>query len=126
MGIEVPIAAVALGACVIEKHFTLDRNMEGPDHKASMEPSELKDMVRAIRNIEVALGDGEKKPTKSEIANIKVVRRGIVALEDIKIGSKLTSLNVGLRRIDGGRSPLEWDDVIGSLAKKDYRCGEII
>lgn len=126
MGIEVPIAAVALGAEVIEKHFTLDRNMFGPDHKASLNPKELSDMVAAIRNIEKALGDGVKKPSDKEILNKDIVRKCIVAIKDISIGERFTSSNIGLRRISGGKSPLEWDNLIGRKSAVNYKIGDII
>lgn len=119
-GIEVPIAAVALGATVIEKHFTLDRNLPGPDHKASLEPAELKAMVSAIRNIENALGNGEKKVTESEQANIAVARKSIVAACPIKKGELLTEDNITVKRPGTGISPMRWNEVIGTVAIKDY------
>ena len=119
-GIEVPIAAVALGASVIEKHFTLDRNLPGPDHKASLEPAELKVMVGAIRNIEKVLGDGEKKVTVSERANITVARKSIVAACPIKKGELLTEYNITVKRPGTGISPMRWNEVIGTAATKDY------
>ena len=119
-GIEVPIAAVALGASVIEKHFTLDRNLPGPDHKASLEPAELKVMVGAIRNIEKVLGDGEKKVTVSERANITVARKSIVAACPIKKGELLTEDNITVKRPGTGISPMRWNEVIGTAATKDY------
>lgn len=125
-GIEVPIAAVALGASVIEKHFTLDRNLPGPDHKASLEPAELKVMVGAIRNIEKALGDGEKKVTASERANIAVVRKSIVAACPIKKGELLTEDNITVKRPGTGISPMRWNEVIGTATTKDYSEGEQI
>lgn len=125
-GIEVPIAAVALGAKVIEKHFTLDRNMEGPDHKASLEPNELKVMVSAIRNIERALGDGKKTVSKSEIENIKVVRKSIVASKTIKKGEKLTYDNITTKRPGTGISPMRWNEVIGTQAIRDFEEDELI
>lgn len=126
MGIEVPIAAVALGACVIEKHFTIDRDMKGPDHKASLNPQELKNMISSIRNIEIALGNGNKEPTESELRNKEVVVRGIVAIKNILKGETFTSKNIGLRRVKGGLSPKKWDKIIGSISKIDYKEGEII
>lgn len=120
LGIEVPIAAAAMGAKVIEKHFTLDRKMEGPDHKASLEPNELNAMVKAIRNIEKALGDGIKIPSKSESKNIKVARKSIVANCEIKKGDLLNEDNLAIKRPGTGVSPMKWDEVIGSTAKKDY------
>ena len=125
-GIEVPIAAVALGAQVIEKHFTLDRNMVGPDHKASLEPHELKAMVKAIRNIEQALGDGEKKVSASEQANIAVVRKSIVAAYDIKKGEELTEDNLTVKRPGTGISPMRWEEVVGTKAVRDFQEDEII
>lgn len=125
-GIEVPIAAVALGATVIEKHFTLDRNMPGPDHKASLEPNELKDMVSAIRNIEQALGDGEKKVSVSEQVNIAVARKSIVAAYDIKKGEELTEDNLTVKRPGTGISPMRWEEVIGTKAVRDFQEDEII
>lgn len=125
-GIEVPIAAVALGATVIEKHFTLDRNMPGPDHMASLEPNELKDMVSAIRNIEQALGDGEKKVSTSEQANIAVARKSIVAAYDIKKGEELTEDNLTVKRPGTGISPMRWEEVVGTKAVRDFQEDEII
>lgn len=126
LGIEVPIAAVALGATVIEKHFTLDRSMEGPDHKASLEPGELKLMVRSIRNIEVALGDGEKKPANSELKNITVARKSIIASKNIKKDDMLTEDNLTVKRPGDGLSPMLWHDVIGTRAIKDFAEDELI
>ncbi|MCL5030121.1 MAG: N-acetylneuraminate synthase [Bacteroidetes bacterium] len=126
LGIEVPIAAVALGAGVIEKHFTLDKKMEGPDHKASLEPNELKLMVEAIRNIEEALGNGIKKPPKSEIININIVRKSIVAKKTIRKGEILTEENLTVKRPGNGISPMRWDEIIGTSAGKDYTEDEII
>ncbi len=126
LGIEVPIAAVALGAGVIEKHFTLDKNMEGPDHKASLEPQELKLMVEAIRNIEEALGNGIKKPPKSEIININIVRKSIVAKKTIRKGEILTEENLTVKRPGNGISPMRWDEIIGTSAGKDYTEDESI
>lgn len=119
-GIEVPIAAVALGATVIEKHFTLNRNLPGPDHKASLEPDELKAMVSSIRNIERALGNGEKKVTASELANIAVARKSIVAARSVKKGELLTEDNITVKRPGTGISPMRWNEVIGTVAIKDY------
>lgn len=118
--IEVPIAAVALGATVIEKHFTIDRNLPGPDHKASLEPSELKAMVNAIRNIEQALGDGIKKVSESEKGNISVARKSIVAACSIKRGELLSENNLTVKRPGNGLSPMRWEEVIGTKAIKDY------
>ncbi len=126
LGIEIPIAAVTLGAKVIEKHFTLDKTMEGPDHKASLEPQELKAMVKAIRTIETALGNGIKKPSKSEQKNISVARKSIVALTDIAKGDILTEDNITVKRPGTGTSPMKWDQVIGSIAAKNYKTDELI
>lgn len=125
-GIEVPIAAVALGATVIEKHFTLDRQMEGPDHKASLEPKELKEMVRSIRNIEKALGRSEKMPTESEKGNISIARKSIVAKTEIQKGETLTESNITTKRPGTGLSPMLWDEVIGRKASRDFRADEMI
>lgn len=125
-GIEVPIAAVALGAEVIEKHFTLDRNMEGPDHKASLEPAELKEMVLSIRHIEQALGTGDKMPSPSERKNIEVARKSIVASKKIKAGEILTELNVTIKRPGTGISPMRWFEVLGTKAVKDFEEDELI
>lgn len=125
-GIEVPVAAVALGATVIEKHFTLDRNMEGPDHKASLEPDELKAMVFAIRNIEQALGTGHKKITTSERKNIEIARKSIVAACDIKTGEPFTEENLTVKRPGTGISPMQWPDVIGKVATRDYKEEDLI
>lgn len=126
-GIEVPIAAVALGATVIEKHFTLDRNMEGPDHKASLEPDELKAMVCAIRNIEkVIAGDGTKHVSESERKNMAIARKSIVAACDIKAGDTLTEENLTVKRPGNGVSPMRWEEVIGMKAKRDFSEDELI
>lgn len=125
-GIEVPIAAVALGATVIEKHFTLDRNMEGPDHKASLEPQELAEMVCCIRNIEKALGSGDKTPTSSEKKNIVVARKSIVAKTKIKAGDTLTEDNITVKRPGTGISPMKWFEVLGTKAVKDFDEDELI
>ena len=125
-GIEVPIAAVALGACVIEKHFTLDRKMEGPDHKASLEPCELKDMVTAIRNIEVAIGEDKKQPSNSEKRNIQIVRKSIVAKRDIAAGEVLSEENITTKRPGTGICPMNWNDVIGKKAIKNFKMDELI
>ena len=125
-GIEVPIAAVAVGATVIEKHFTLDRNMEGPDHKASLEPDELKAMVNAIRNIEVAMGTGEKVPLESEKANISVARKSIIAAKEIKAGEVLTEENLTTKRPGNGVSPMKWTEVLGTKAIRDFAEDELI
>lgn len=125
-GIEVPIAAVALGATVIEKHFTLDKNMEGPDHKASLEPSELKAMVKSIRNIEQALGTGHKTISESERKNIEIARKSIVAAKDIKEGEIFTEENLTIKRPGNGISPMEWENIIGKVAKCDFQEEELI
>ena len=126
LGIEVPIAAVAFGAKVIEKHFTLDRNMEGPDHKASLEPAALIEMVKSIRNIEKALGTNEKKVTISEKKNIAVARKSIVAAYEIKVGELFTETNLTVKRPGTGISPMQWESVIGKVAKKNYQPDELI
>lgn len=125
-GIEIPIAAVALGATVIEKHFTLDKNMEGPDHKASLEPSELKAMVKSIRNIEQALGTGHKTISESERKNIEIARKSIVAAKDIKEGDIFTEDNITVKRPGNGISPMEWENVIGKVAKRNFQEEELI
>ena len=126
LGIEVDIAAVAMGASVIEKHFTLDKTMDGPDHKASLEPKELKAMVSAIRNIEKALGGNEKKPSPSEGINIDIVRKSIVATKTIKKGELLSNDNISTKRPGTGLSPMKWDEVIGTVASKNYQSDELI
>lgn len=125
-GIEVPIAAVALGAEVIEKHFTLDRTLPGPDHKASLEPNELKAMVDAIRNIEQALGDGQKHVSASEEKNMAIARKSIVAAKDIKQGELLTEDNLTTKRPGSGISPMRWEEVIGTKAIRDFAKDELI
>ena len=126
MGIEVPIAAVALGATVIEKHFTLDKKMEGPDHKASIEPDELKAMVTTIRNIELALGTGNKSITESERKNLEAARKSIVASRQIKKGELFTEENLTVKRPGNGISPMRWDEVIGQIAKRDFVEDQLI
>lgn len=125
-GIEVPIAAVALGATMIEKHFTLDRNMEGPDHKASLEPDELKAMVSAIRHIEQALGDGHKVVSPSEQKNIAIARKSIVAACNIKAGDTFTEDNMTVKRPGSGISPMRWEEVVGTKAKRDFSEDDLI
>lgn len=125
-GIEVPIAAVARGAVVIEKHFTLDRNLPGPDHKASLEPEELRTMVWAIRNIELALGSPEKKVSPSEKENLSVARKSIVAAREIKKGELLGEDNLTTKRPGNGISPMKWNEVIGTYAVKDFKEDELI
>ncbi|OZT82847.1 N-acetylneuraminate synthase [Vibrio sp. 03_296] len=126
LGTEIPVAAVALGAKVIEKHFTLDKTMFGPDHKASLEPQELADMVTAIRNIEQALGNGWKVPTKTEQENRNIVRKSLVAGKPITAGSIICADMLEIKRPGNGISPTRWDEVVGSVAKKDYQIGELI
>ena len=126
LGIEVDIAAVAMGAKCIEKHFTLSCNMKGPDHKASLEPDQLKEMVKAIRNIERALGSNIKKPSKSELPNIQIARKSIVAKTKIKKGDILRENNITVKRPGGGISPMKWDNVVGTKATKDYNEDELI
>ena len=125
-GIEVPIAAVAMGATVIEKHFTLDRNMEGPDHKASLEPDELAAMIRSIRNVEKAIGTGEKIPSESEKKNMPIARKSIIAARDIKKGEILTEQNLTTKRPGNGISPMKWNEVIGTMAIRDFAEDELI
>lgn len=125
-GIEVAVAAVALGATVIEKHFTLDRNLPGPDHKASLEPDELNAMVAAIRNIEAALGDGIKRLTPSEARNKPVARKSIVAAIPIYKGERFTTANLNAKRPGTGISPMRWDDVVGRVALRDFAADELI
>ena len=126
LGIEIPIAATAIGATVIEKHFTLDRSMVGPDHKASLEPDELKKMIHSIRNIEVALGTGVKQPTISESRNIMVARKSIVAKKTILAGDVFTEENITTKRPGDGMSPMKWEEVIGKSATKNYDVDEKI
>lgn len=126
LGIEIAVAAVALGACVIEKHFTLNRNMQGPDHKASLEPDELKAMVKAIRNIEQALGNGIKSASPSELKNRPVIRKSIVAKKDIRKGEALSEENMTVKRPGTGISPMKWGDIIGKTAKRNFKQDELI
>ena len=125
-GIEIPVAAVAMGATVIEKHFTLNRNMEGPDHKASLEPDELAAMVKAIRNVEMAIGTGEKVPSASEKKNMPIARKSIIASRNIKKGEKLTKANLTTKRPGNGISPMKWNDVVGTYAIRDFEEDELI
>ena len=125
-GIEVAIAAVAMGASVIEKHFTMDRKLPGPDHKASLEPEELMAMVAAIRNIEVALGDGIKRPTKSEARNNPVMRKSLVASRKINAGTSFSAENMTVKRPGTGISPMRWDEIIGRTASRDFSEDELI
>lgn len=125
-GIEIPIAAAALGATVIEKHFTLDKGMEGPDHKASLEPNELKEMVKAIRNIEIALGNGKKSPSESEKKNISIARKSIVAKRAILEGEIFSEDNLTAKRPGTGISPMRWNNIIGQKAKRNFDADELI
>jgi N,N'-diacetyllegionaminate synthase len=125
-GIEVAIAAVAMGAVVIEKHFTLDRNLPGPDHQASLEPVELVAMVRAIRNIEVALGDGIKRLTPSEVRNKPIARKSLIASREIKAGELFTTENITTKRPGTGISPMQWDKVLGRSARRNFLADELI
>ena len=126
LGIEVDIAAVAMGATIIEKHFTIDKTMDGPDHKSSIDPEELKAMVSSIRNIEKALGSSIKKPSKSEKPNIIMARKSIVASKSIKKGELFTENNLTTKRPGTGLSPMEWDSVIGKVAKRDYQIDDLL
>ena len=126
LGYEVAVAAVALGAVVIEKHLTLDRESAGPDHAASLEPEEFANMVRAIRNIEIALGDGIKRPQSSEFANMAVARKSLVASERIQEGEAFTSMNISAKRPGSGLSPMLWDEVLGQKATREYAPNEMI
>uniref|UniRef100_UPI0040471A8D N-acetylneuraminate synthase n=1 Tax=Polynucleobacter sp. TaxID=2029855 RepID=UPI0040471A8D len=125
-GIEVAVASVALGASVIEKHFTLDRNLPGPDHHASLEFEELRSMVRSIRNIELALGDGIKRLTPSESRNKLAVRKSLFASREIKYGEPFTAENITAKRPGAGISPMRWDEVLGKIAKRDFLVDELI
>jgi N,N'-diacetyllegionaminate synthase len=126
IGIEVPVAAVALGAAVIEKHFTLDKDMAGPDHKASLEPGEFKQMVQSIRNIEIALGSFIKKPAAGELKNKSIARKSIVALKEIKKGDMFSESNITIKRPGTGVTPMKWNTVIGKKAKKDFQADDLI
>lgn len=125
-GIDIPIAAVAMGAEVIEKHFTLDKNMDGPDHKASLEPEELKKMIEGIRNVDIAMGDGVKKATESEKKNKLIARKSIVAAKAIKKGELLSEDNLTTKRPGTGISPMKWFDVVGTVAYRNYEEDELI
>jgi N,N'-diacetyllegionaminate synthase len=125
-GIEISLAAAALGACVIEKHFTLDQNMEGPDHKASVEPDELKAMVLSIRNIEKAMGNGEKRPSVSEKQNMVIARKSIVAKKHIEKETVFTSENITVKRPGNGLSPMRWNEILGKTAKRNFEKDELI
>ncbi len=126
LGIEVPIAAVAMGASVIEKHFTLNRKLSGPDHAASLEPHELKSMIQAIRNIEKAMGDGIKKISPSEKKNILIARKSIVAKKEIFKGDKFSEKNLTVKRPGDGISPMLWDSIIGTYSDRNYKADELI
>ena len=126
LGIEIPIAAVAMGATVIEKHFTIDRTLPGPDHAASLEPEELKAMVSSIRNIEKSLGDGLKKPSPSEIKNLPIARKSIVAKKKIKKGELFSEKNITLKRPGSGISPMKWDKVLNIKSKYDFNTDDLI
>jgi len=126
LGTEVPIAAVALGAKVIEKHLTLDRSMLGPDHKASLEPTEFAAMVCSIRNIELAMGNGIKRPSNSEKKNIPIARKSLVAIAPIRAGDSFSDLNIGAKRPGNGLSPMRWDEVVGRIASRDFAVDELI
>jgi N,N'-diacetyllegionaminate synthase len=125
-GIEVSIAAAALGASVIEKHFTIDRSLPGPDHKASLEPNELNAMVKAIRNVEVALGSDIKEPSISELKNMRIVRKSILASRKIEAGEILSASNLVIKRPGDGVSPMNWDNLIGQIASRKYLPDEKI
>ena len=125
-GIEISIAAVAVGATVIEKHFTLDRNLPGPDHRASIEPHELNSMIVAIRNVESALGDGIKRPSQGELKNMPIARKSLVAAKPINAGQKFTEDNISVKRPGYGVSPMLWDEVVGRIAQKDYAYDDLI
>jgi N,N'-diacetyllegionaminate synthase len=125
-GIEVAIAAVAMGACVIEKHFTMDCNLPGPDHKASLEPDGLQAMVAAIRNIDVALGDGIKRSTASETRNRDVMRKSLVARQPIKAGEAFSPENMAVKRPGTGISPMRWDEIIGRTASREFSADDLI
>ena len=125
-GIEIAVAAAAVGAVIIEKHFTLDKNMNGPDHKASLEPEELKAMVMAVRNVETAMGDGEKKVSNSEKENIAATRKSIVAKKNIKQGALFTEDNITTKRPGTGISPMYWNKIVGSKATRDYEEDALI
>jgi len=126
LGIEVDIAAVAMGATIIEKHFTLDKTMDGPDHKSSIDSEELKAMVSSIRNIEKALGSSIKKPSKSEKPNIIMARKSIVARKSIKKGELFTEKNITIKRPGLGLSPMNWDTILGKVAEKDYQIDDLL
>ena len=126
LGVEVSFAAVSLGAQIIEKHITLDKNLVGPDHKASLEPQEFRNLVEGIRNISIALGKEEKKITNSELKNLKIVRKSIVAKKDIKKGELYTKENLTTKRPGSGICPMKWDEIIGKVSNKDYNSDDLI
>jgi N,N'-diacetyllegionaminate synthase len=126
INIEVPIAAVAMGSEVIEKHFTLSRNMEGPDHLASLEPDELESLVKSVRNTEIALGDSKKKLTDFEKENLNLARKSIVAKKEIKKGEIFSDSNLTTKRPGGGMSPMKWDLILGKVAEKNYKVDELL
>jgi N,N'-diacetyllegionaminate synthase len=126
LGIEIPIAAIAMGATVIEKHFTLDRTLLGPDHKASLEPNEFKAMVQAIRNIEKALGDGIKRPSPSEAKNKPIARKSLISATAIRAGECFTEVNLAVKRPGTGISPMRWDEILGRTAIRDFEADELI
>lgn len=126
LGIEVAIAAVALGATMIEKHLTLSQDLPGPDHKASLEPVQLRELVKSIRSIEVALGSPVKRPTASEVGNKAIIRRSLVAATPIKAGDRFTLENLTAKRPGTGLSPMLWDHVIGRVATRDFNFNELI
>ena len=126
LGNEAAVAAVALGACIVEKHFTLDRNLPGPDQFASLEPAELSEYIEKIRHVEVAIGDGIKRPTKSEIDNIAIARQSLVARVQIAKGERFTPDNLTTKRPGAGLSPMLWDDIIGRIAKRDYDVDDLL
>jgi len=126
LGIEVDIAAVAMGATIIEKHFTLDKTMDGPDHKSSISPDELKEMVSSIRNIEKALGSSIKKPSKSEMPNITMARKSIVASKSIKKGELFSEKNLTTKRPGTGINPMNWDSILGKVAERDYQIDDLL
>lgn len=126
LGIEIPVAAAAMGATVLEKHFTLDKGLPGPDHRASLDPAELASMVRSVRNVEQALGSGEKLVAECEAPNIEVARKSIVAARPIKKGELLTEENITVKRPGGGISPMRWDEVVGTRAVRDFEYDHLI
>ena len=126
LGDEISIAAIAIGASTIEKHFTISRNSSGPDHKASMEPEELVNMIKKIRNIEKALGDGVKKPSKGEMKNIMIARKSIISKSNINIGDKFSSNNITTKRPGNGISASDWDKLLGKISKKNYKKDDLI